>query len=205
MSESFEEALAPNLYFDRNFNIDAAKILPGEYYVTGRDMVLVTVLGSCVSACIRDPQKRIGGMNHFMLPESNSDPHNPYSLSARYGTYAMEILINQLIKLGARRAYLEAKVFGGGKVMQSMTSANVGERNAEFVLDYLETERIRLAAQDLLDIYPRKVYYFPDSGRALVKRLRTVHNETIVNRESEYAVRIRKSKVEGDIDLFVPE
>lgn len=202
MSESFGEKFVPNLYVDHKFNIDAAKILPGEFYVTGRNMVIVTVLGSCVSACIRDPQKKIGGMNHFMLPESGSDPHNPYGLSARYGTYAMEILINQLIKLGARRACLEAKVFGGGKIMQSVNSAGIGERNAKFVLQYLETERIRLVAQDLLDTYPRKVYYFPDSGRVLIKRLRTLHNDTIMTRESEYAHRIRTFKLEGEVDIF---
>jgi chemotaxis protein CheD len=102
-----EEVLAPNHYFDRSFQTEAAKILPGEYYVTGRDMLLVTVLGSCVSACIRDPKTGIGGMNHFMLPEG--DPHNPLSESARYGGYAMEVLLNQLIKLGASRNRLEAR------------------------------------------------------------------------------------------------
>ncbi len=202
MAQSFEEALAPNLYFDRNFNLDAAKILPGEYYVTGRDMVLVTVLGSCVAACIRDPERKVGGMNHFMLPDSNGDPHNPYSASARYGTYAMEILVNQLIKLGARKSSLEAKVFGGGRVMKAMSLTNVGERNAEFVLDYLRVEGIRLVAQDLLDVFPRKVYYFPDSGRALIRRLRTVNNDTIMVREKEYSKRLAKSSVEGDVDLF---
>ena len=113
---AFEEVLAPNLYFDRYFNVEAAKILPGEYFVTGRDMVLVTVLGSCVAACIRDRISGIGGMNHFMLPDSGGDRSNPLvGASMRYGSYAMEILINQLIKLGASRASLEAKVFGGGR------------------------------------------------------------------------------------------
>ena len=110
---SFEELLAPNLYFDSEHGIDAAKILPGEYYVTSRDMVLVTVLGSCVCVCIRDTMSGIGGMNHFMLPDSGRDQNNPLGNSARYGTYAMEILINQLLKLGAKRSNLEAKVFGG--------------------------------------------------------------------------------------------
>jgi chemotaxis protein CheD len=202
MAQSCEEDLVPNLYFDRNFNLEAAKILPGEYYVTGRDMVLVTVLGSCVAACIRDPEKKIGGMNHFMLPESNADPHNPYSASARYGTYAMEILINQLIKLGAKKSNLEAKVFGGGKVMKAMNMTNVGERNAEFVLEYLRVENIRVVAQDLLDVFPRKVYYFSDSGRALIRKLRSVNNDTIAVREREYSSRLEKSSVEGDVDLF---
>ena len=144
MADDDHDALAPNVYFDRNFGLDAAKLLPGEYYVTGRDMVLVTVLGSCVTACIRDSGTGIGGMNHFMLPDSNADEDSPLSTSARYGTYAMEILINHITKLGAQRALLEAKVFGGGNVLPGMTAANVGQRNADFVLDFLATEKIRV-------------------------------------------------------------
>jgi chemotaxis protein CheD len=199
-THGFEEVLAPNHYFDRNFEIEAAKILPGEYYVTGRDMLLVTVLGSCVSACIRDTKTGIGGMNHFMLPEG--DPNNPLSESARYGGYAMEVLLNQLIKLGAQRSRLEAKVFGGGAVMRGFTLHNVGERNSDFVLGYLDTERIRVVSQDLRDIYPRKVYYFPASGRVLVKKLKQVHNNTIVQREEEYGSRLKSSRMAGDVDLF---
>ena len=202
MSDNYEEQLAPNLYYDRNFNLDAAKILPGEYYVTSRDMVLVTVLGSCVAACIRDSHSGIGGMNHFMLPDTNADDSSPLSSSARYGTYAMEILINHITKMGARRAFLEAKVFGGGNVLKGFTVANVGQRNADFVLEFLATEKIRVAAQDLVDIYPRKIYYFPNSGKVLVKKLRNIHNDTIVDRENDYSSRLQKSKVEGDVELF---
>lgn len=197
----YEEIVSPHKYYDRNFNIDAVKILPGEYYVTGREVMLVTVLGSCVAACIRDRNTGIGGMNHFMLPD-NKDGGNPVGLAGRYGTYAMELMINQLIKQGARRKDLEAKVFGGGNVLRGFTVANVGERNAEFVLGYLQTENIAVAAQDLLDIYPRKVYYFPKTGRTLVKQLRSVHNDTIVERERDYIARIRSSDVQGDVELF---
>lgn len=198
----YEEHLAPNQYFDREHNIEAAKILPGEFYATGRDMVIVTVLGSCVCACIRDKMSGIGGMNHFMLPDSGQDQGNPLGNSARYGTYAMEVLINQLLKMGANRNNFEAKVFGGGAVLRGFTVSNVGERNAEFVLHYLQTEKIHVAAQDLLDIYPRKVYFFPKTGLVRVKQLKTVHNDTIINRESEYKSRLQYSKVEGDVDLF---
>ena len=197
----YEEHLAPNLYFDSSHNTDAAKILPGEYYATARDMVLVTVLGSCVCACIRDKVSGIGGMNHFMLPDSGQD-QSPLGNSARYGTYAMEILINQLLKMGAKRSNFEAKVFGGGAVLRGFTVSNVGERNAEFVLHYLKTEQIRIAAQDLLDIYPRKVYFFPKTGLVRVKMLKEVHNDTIINRESEYKTRLQYSKLGGDVELF---
>lgn len=198
----YEEILAPNHYFDRNFDMQAAKILPGEYYTTGRDMLLVTVLGSCVAACIRDRISGIGGMNHFMLPDSGQDQGNPLGTSARYGVYAMEILLNQLLKMGARRENLEAKVFGGGNVLRGFVVANVGERNSKFVLDFLQTENIKLVAQDLMDIYPRKVYFFPKSGKVLVKKLRNVHNDTIIEREKAYSTRLQYSKVEGDVELF---
>ena len=198
----YEEILSPHLYFDREHNAQAAKILPGEFYATGREMVLVTVLGSCVCACIRDKVSGIGGMNHFMLPESGQDRGNPLGDSARYGIYAMEVLINQLLKMGAKRSNFEAKAFGGGSVLRGFTVSNVGERNAEFVLQFLKTEKITVAAKDLLDIYPRKVYYFPSTGLVRVKKLKHVHNDTIINRETEYNTRLQYAKLEGDVELF---
>jgi chemotaxis protein CheD len=201
-SPDYHEILSPNIYFDRHFNMEAAKIMPGEYYATTRDMLVVTVLGSCVSACLRDKTNGIGGMNHFMLPHSDNDPQNPVSISARYGTYAMEMLINHLIKLGAKRGNFEAKVFGGGNVLRGFTVANVGARNADFALEFLHTEKIKIVAEDLLDIYPRKVYYFPKTGRALVKKLKSVHNNTIVEREKDYESRLDYAKMEGDVELF---
>ena len=196
----FLEHLASNRYYDRNLQIDAVKVLPGEYFVTTADIVLVTVLGSCVSACIRDRDKRIGGMNHFMLASGGDG--NRTSPSARYGTYAMEVLINHLLKMGARRDRLEAKVFGGGAVMASLSSSLVGERNAVFVREYLETEGIPLVAHDLLGVHPRKIYYFPDSGRVLVRRIVRVHNDTLERREKEYAERVLASPIAGDVELF---
>lgn len=196
----FTEHLAGNRYFDRQFEVEAVKVLPGEYYVTATNMVLVTVLGSCVSACVRDRDKGVGGMNHFMLADGGGN--EMLSASARYGTYAMEILINHLMKMGARKSALEAKVFGGGRVMASLTSSQVGERNASFVMDFLQTEGIPVAARDLLDVYPRKVYYFPNSGRVLVKKLVRMHNDTVMRREKEYAARLTEAPVAGDIELF---
>ncbi|MDD5247909.1 MAG: chemoreceptor glutamine deamidase CheD [Rhodocyclaceae bacterium] len=196
----FAEHLAGNRYFDRQFEVEAVKVLPGEYFVTSADIVLVTVLGSCVSACVRDREKGVGGMNHFMLADGGDN--EIVSASARYGTYAMEILINHLLKMGARKSALEAKVFGGGRVLASLTSSQVGERNCSFVLDFLATEGIPVAAQDLLDVYPRKVYYFPTSGRVLVKKLVRMHNDTVMKREKEYAARLIEAPVTGDIELF---
>ena len=196
----FVEHLAGNRYFDRKFESEAVKVLPGEYFVTSTNVLMVTVLGSCVSACIRDREKGIGGMNHFMLADSGEV--SAVSASARYGTYAMEILINHLLKLGARKSNLEAKVFGGGRVMEKLTSSMVGERNSEFVIRFLSTEGIAVAAQDLLDVYPRKVYFFPHTGRVLVKKLVRMHNDTLIRREKEYASRLTEVPVAGEVELF---
>ncbi|MCG2578818.1 chemoreceptor glutamine deamidase CheD [Dechloromonas sp. XY25] len=201
MHHAYDESLSNNRYFDRKFGLEAAKILPGEYYVSNQDALLVTVLGSCVAACIRDCESGIGGMNHFMLPDDGG--RDVIATSARYGTYAMEVLINHLLKLGARRNRLEAKVFGGGAVLPSLTSSNVGARNAEFVLDFLKTEKIPIVAKDLLDSYPRKVYYFPLSGRVLVKKLHRVHNDTLFSRENDYKARLSGSSLAGEVELFI--
>jgi len=198
--EDYAEHLAPTHYYDKTFDVEAVKIMPGEYYATMRDMLIVTVLGSCVSACIRDRVSGVGGMNHFMLP--GNDEHDLLSSSARYGVYAMEILVNHLLKFGAQRRNLEAKIFGGGKVLRGFTTKTVGESNVEFVQRYLQNEGIQITASDLLDIYPRKVYFFPQTGRVLVRKLKTVHNNTILLREREYENRLQHAKVEGDVELF---
>jgi chemotaxis protein CheD len=203
MAKGFvEEILAPTLYFDKSFDIDAAKLLPGEYYVTGQDMLLVTVLGSCVAACIRDRKTGVGGMNHFMLPEAADEATAMAGLATRYGTYAMEMLINQIMKMGGSRATLEAKVFGGGNVLKGFTVVNVGQKNVDFVRSFLNLERIPIVGEDLLDIYPRKVYFFPKTGRVLIKKLRAVHNNTIVDREKDYSSRLKGAKQGGDVELF---
>jgi len=202
MSNSMQdEHFATNKYYDRHFAKDAAKILPGEYFVSKTGVLLVTVLGSCIAACIRDPLIGVGGMNHFMLPDDGAK--GGVTTSARYGTYAMEVLINHLLKLGAKKDRLEAKVFGGGAVLASLSSSNVGVRNAEFVLEYLQMEGIPVLARDLLESCPRKVYYFSDSGRVLVKRLNRVHNDTLYTREQTYKASLAKQPVGGDVELFI--
>jgi chemotaxis protein CheD len=203
MMSVMHEEVAQTLYYDRTFDCDAAKISPGEYYFTDKNMLIVTVLGSCVSACIRDSVSGIGGMNHFMLPDgAKSDKDNPVSESMRYGTYAMEVLINQLLRNGARRENLEAKIFGGGNVLKSFTTNMVGDRNAAFVKKYLKEEGIRVTGEDLMDIYPRKVYFFPKTGKVLVKKLKQLHNDTLLQREQAYSSKLKTNNVGGDIDLF---
>ena len=192
-----------NRYWDKTQEIIAAKILPGEFYVTTQNEIIVTVLGSCVSACVRDPVFGIGGMNHFMLPlqgDNGSWEKQGLGLATRYGSFAMEHLINEILKNGGARKNLEIKVFGGGKVLAQMT--DVGDKNIRFVLDYIKTEGLNLISQDLGDIYPRKVHYHPKTGKVRVKKLRAMHNDTITAREREYMRNISSSKQEGEIDLF---
>ena len=191
-------------YWDRRLNMAAAKILPGEYYVTREDEVITTVLGSCVSACIRDRVFGIGGMNHFMLPESEhggwGGADDMTSTATRYGNYAMEHMINDILKYGGHRRNLEVKLFGGGRIING--SSNVGERNIEFARCYLRTEGLPVLSQDLGDVYPRKILYFPATGRVRVKKLKHMHNDTLIQREQAYRRDLEQSPVSGEIELF---
>ena len=194
-------------YWDRQRNSYVAKILPGEFYVSQVDELIATTLGSCVSACIWDAQAGLGGMNHFMLPLTDKEAHqvnwgqrNNANDATRYGNYAMEHLINEILKHGGQRKNLRAKVFGGGNVMRQQS--DVGRKNAAFVRDYLDTEGIPLLAQDLGLNYPRKVLFNPKTGKALMKRLESMHNDTILVRENSYRDSIIQQPVEGDIELF---
>jgi len=188
------------LYYDSYFGLHAAKIGPGELYASKRNIMIVTVLGSCVSACLTDPVVRIGGMNHFMLPERAGNS-SLLSEPARYGAHAMEMLINNLLSMGAQRNRLQAKVFGAGRVLPGMS--DVGARNAQFALEYLERERIPVKAHDVGGGNARKVYMFVETGRVLVKDIRQLHNDTVINRERAYAVEIGGKRItSGEIELF---
>lgn len=187
-------------YWDRTFACHAAKILPGEYYVTADGEMITTVLGSCVSACIRDRLLGVGGMNHFMLPAAGSSSSDCASTQARYGSYAMERLINEVIKHGGRRENLEAKLFGGGQVLANMT--DVGARNIDFVREYVCQERLTVTAEDLGSVHPRRVVFFPASGRVMVKRLLRVENNTICEREKQYEEEISLPRQAGEVELF---
>lgn len=204
MSEIAPEELATSRYFDQNFGLPAIKVMPGEYYVATRPMVLVTVLGSCVAVCLRDVVRGMGGLNHFMLPEGGEDEDGPVSTAARYGGYAMEVLINHLIKLGARREHLRAKVFGGAQVLAGAARQAIGERNAQFALRYLAAEGIPVDAQDLLDIFPRKIYFFPATGKVLVRKLRDAQGGGLAHREARYQKRLVRAPVGGAVELYDP-
>ncbi|WP_273152426.1 chemoreceptor glutamine deamidase CheD [Methylophaga thiooxydans] len=192
-----------NRYWDVKHNGWAAKILPGQLYVTtDLEEVICTTLGSCLSACIRDKKMGIGGMNHFMLPIAESNASGAWDDQAtRYGSFAMERLINEIMKAGGRRENLEMKVTGGAHVIESMAN-KVGQRNIDFILAYAEVEGLEMLSQDLGDIYPRKVMYYPGSGRLRVKRLRTLHNTTLLQREAHYVHELEVQPAVGDVELF---
>jgi chemotaxis protein CheD len=186
-------------FYEAHFQSDAVKILPGEYFVFDEDLLIMTTLGSCIAVCLWDRQAHVGGMNHFMLPDNGGSGAD----SGRYGSFAMELLINELLKLGANRMTLEAKVFGGGAVLSGMNSLNVGERNTEFVMNYLKTERIPVVSKDVLEIYPRKVCFFPHSGKAMVKRLAPSNPEALVAQEKAALQKPAvATNVGGSVELF---
>ena len=186
-------------FYDAHFRNDAVKVLPGEFYVADEDLLVLTTLGSCIAACLWDREKRVGGMNHFLLPDGGSG-----SDSGRYGSFAMDLLIGEMVKRGATRSTMEAKVFGGGAVVSGMNTINVGERNTAFVLDYLRTERITVVSKDVLDIYPRKVCFLPASGKAMVKRLASANTEAMAALERAAATRVVAPVAggSGSVDLF---
>ncbi len=186
-----------------SFETVAARLLPGEYFVTSSDEAIYTTLGSCISACIRDRVSGIGGMNHFMLPASTSSDNwkaEGNSASARYGNVAMEHLINNILKNGGKRQNLEVKIFGGGRIIANMT--DVGLRNIAFARDYLQTEGLKVISEDVGDTFPRMVVYFPATGKVRVKRIRSLHNNTIVELETNYLHTIEDKPVSGGIELF---
>ena len=195
-SQSRKPGEASFFFYDAHFKNDAVKILPGEYFVHDEDMLIMTTLGSCIAACLYDRNAKVGGMNHFMLPDGVGD-------SGRYGSYAMELLINEMMKRGATRMTMEAKVFGGGQVVSGMTTMNVGERNTNFVMDYLKTERIPIVSKDVLDIYPRKVCFLPGSGKAMVKRLAPTNTDALLAQDRAAAQKaVPATTGGGSVDLF---
>ena len=187
---------------DSRFPHEIAAILPGEFFVSATPMIVYTVLGSCISACIRDPVVGVGGMNPFMLPKRKDGGSDSWGVSNRYGSYAMESLINDILKQGGIKSRLEVKLFGAGRIYEG--HIDVGARNAEWVLDFLKTEGLTAVKTDLGDVCPRKVYYFTDSGRVLMKKIERLKNKTIAEREQEYAAKIQVvgKPVEEDVTLF---
>ncbi len=195
----------PGNYYDKALQTHAVRLLPAEYRVSGEPLALITLLGSCIAACLYDPLIGVGGMNHFMLPGAAGNTRSDLAegdMSARYGAHAMELVINDLLKRGASRSRLLAKVFGGGTVLSGFQNDPIGARNARFVLQYLVAERIPIVAQDLGDSQPRKVCFFVQTGRTLVRRLPSTRDDAIVRAERAYYGDLNRKPVRGSVELF---
>ncbi len=219
MTSSFEESIRNNAnlppalprfahinrYWDPHKECFTAKILPGQFYVTLQGEMIVTVLGSCVSACVRDSVAGIAGMNHFMLPGMRKGAgagkvrRDAYEAEI-YGINAMESLINEILKNGGRRENLEVKITGGGRILDNLS--DVGTSNINFIRSFLKTDGLRLAGEDVGGIYPRKVYYSAATGIVNVKKLIKLKNNTIFNREHDYEIEIESKLRQGNLVIF---
>jgi chemotaxis protein CheD len=178
-TQSSEESMSFNRSWDPALKSQTVKILAGQYYVTQKDEVLIAILGSCISACIRDVVIGLGGMNHFMLPEEQGIPaaelhYSPWNTAARYGECAMTLLLEEIFKSGGKRESLEIKLFGGTKVLAHLN--DVGSLNIDFVRKFLRKRKLPIAAEDMGGSYPRKVIYSPRTGKVKVKRLPPIMN-----------------------------
>lgn len=169
-------------------------LFQGEFFVSrDPEVVVSTILGSCVAACIRDPATRIGGINHFLLPGNVDDPRSPRSDFV--GVHLMELLINGLLREGARRERLEAKLFGGGRTMEGLM--DVGARNAQFATRFLEAEGITLLAGSVGGAHGRRIQFWPVTGR--VRQSIISPQEASVER-SKPITAVRSNA--GELDLF---
>ncbi|CAO5676528.1 MAG: Chemoreceptor glutamine deamidase CheD [Holosporales bacterium] len=185
-------------YYDPKFESMAVSILPGDYFISkDPEEMLVTILGSCVAACIRDTKMGIGGMNHFLLAEPGTSVNSP---SNRYGSYAMEELINGLLKMGAKKDFLEAKVFGGARVINS--SIQVGENNADFVRKYLSQERIPITSEDLGGERPRRIHFWPSTGRVARHMLQPAEVRVVITQEDNYKKKLSTQPRGNGVELF---
>jgi chemotaxis protein CheD len=190
-----------NRYWDRVRQSVSVKLRPGEYYVTNRPENLVTTLGSCIAVCVWDPNAGVGGMNHFMLPGGCDPKDIDFSKpndATRFGSYAMEHLINAIMRYGGER--LLVKIAGGGCVLCNAT--DVGARNIAFILEYLRTERLQMLGQHVGGEWPRKRCFQALRGAAQVKELRQLANNTIVEREAHYADEVRNELRERPVEIF---
>jgi len=196
-----KQHLAKTRIYDTKLKTHHIRVQPGEFYVSEKpDAIMVTVLGSCVSACIRNPFNGYGGMNHFMLPESEDGNWSGTSSVMRYGNHAMETLINEVLKSGCSRHQLEIKLFGGANMFDSRQA--VGSQNAQFARDYLENEGLKLTASDLGGNFGRRIHYTPNNGKVSRLILSQTQATTVERSELSYKSKLIKKPVEGDIELF---
>lgn len=186
-------------YFDHNSEKVVVKLMSGDCYATAdRNEMIVTILGSCIAACVRDPITNVGGMNHFLLPgDFESSALNE---SARYGTFAMEKLINQILNLGGKKDRLEIKIFGGANVIEN--SSMIGQKNVNFIKNFLKADGFTIASEHVGGTAPRRIHYYPDSGKVMMRLLKRKEDMKVVQKEEVFRSSLRKNPLEGEIELF---
>lgn len=194
----------PDYHWDADLNAETIILQPGDFYVTDKDEIISTTLGSCIAACVRDRELGVGGMNHFMLPALDVNDDSDWEFTAvntaaRYGAYAMERLINMILKMGGKRNNLEFKFFGGGNMLNSSTS--IGENNIRFVKEYMEAEGYGIAAQCLGRPYPLKLHYFSTTGVAKIRKLASAA-VSVASNENRYANELERKLGNYDVELF---
>ncbi|WP_244291618.1 MULTISPECIES: chemotaxis protein CheD [Vibrio] len=203
-----ENSAYVNRFYHNQKKQHVVKVLPGGVYCTDQPEIISTGLGSCVAACIWDPYAHVGGMNHFLLPIAHSTEHHHWShddvvsTASRYGSYAMEMLINQLISLGAERVHMRMKLFGGAQMLGRKSA--IGEKNVDFILRYAKQERFEIDAYDLGGLEPRKILFDPLTGKAWLKRIPFAEISHLKHEEDHYAqqVEIESHKPADDVELF---
>jgi chemotaxis protein CheD len=188
-------------YFDARFEATIITVAPGEHEITAaKDEIVATVLGSCISVCMRDPQAGVGGLNHFLLPKNNGG--SDANAGERYGDTAMEVLINGLLKRGARRGNLEAKVFGGARVLSGATMLAIGDGNIAFVEEFLKVENIPVVSKDVGGTRSRRIHYQPATGRAWVQHVQSTARDSGHEQEIAYLNRLKTQPVAGEVEIW---
>lgn len=187
-------------YIDSITGYKVVKVIAGQYHVSSSPKeVLMTNLGSCIAACIRDPFAGVGGLNHFLLPDGNKDSVS--SDSTRYGVFAMEELVNAILNRGGQKACLEVKIFGGGNVIKS--SNRIGSKNVEFIRKYLSNEGLMIASEDVGGNYPRRIHYYPVSGKVMMKKIASGAQKALSREEEQYQQSLKeKISKTGNVELF---
>ncbi|HEY1059115.1 MAG TPA: chemoreceptor glutamine deamidase CheD [Limnobacter sp.] len=183
--------------------LDRKVIMPGEHCVSWDPVEIVTLLGSCVAACIYDSQRKIGGMNHFMLPDipSVAPALTDQTKPLRYGLYAMERVINDLLMMGAKREHLVAKVFGGANMTNTLENQHVGRRNAQFVIEFLRRDKIRVLASDLGGTNSRRIRFNTRTNAVRVERVASA-DQLALRQERQYRDQIQSDPVNGEVIFF---
>lgn len=202
-NDSYGPADEVKRFYDPRFKATSVMVLPGRHYVSSApEEMIVTLLGSCVAACIRDPVAAVGGLNHFLLPESSTGQWGQANAAMRYGNHAMETLINDIIKRGGERSRLEVKVFGGSHIIGGQSTLAVGRQNVDFVEAYLKNEGFTIVAKHLGGPMPRRIHYFPVSGKVNMLLLRRVPDNDLFKKERDYQRTIKTDDDSGDVELF---